>query len=65
MQCPNCDTPMDYMVVQKNILEFLGCVGCLGCIVSPLGCLLAPLAFFLPKDKYYLCPNCGHREKAK
>ena len=65
MQCPNCGTTMDYMVVRKNVLEFLGCIGCLGCLVSPLGCLLAPLAFFLPRDKYYLCPKCGHREPAK
>ncbi len=61
MNCPKCGTPMNYIEVRHNVLEYLGCVGCLGCLVTPLGCLLAPLAFFLPRSKYYLCPNCGYK----
>jgi ssDNA-binding Zn-finger/Zn-ribbon topoisomerase 1 len=65
MQCPNCGSTMDFIEMRRNVLEFLGCVGCVSCLVWPVGCLLAPLAFFLPKDKYYLCPKCGHKEPAK
>lgn len=65
MHCIRCGSLMNYVEVPQNILEFLGCVGCLGCLVAPLGCLLAPLAFFLPKSKYYKCPNCGYREPVK
>ncbi len=65
MDCPKCGTPMDYKEDQKNVLEFLGCAGCLGCLVSPLAWLLAPLAFFLPKTRYYRCPKCGAREPVR
>ncbi len=65
MNCPKCGATMQYIEKQKNVLEYFGCVGCLGCLVTPLGCLLAPLAFFLPKSKYYKCPNCGTEEPVK
>jgi ssDNA-binding Zn-finger/Zn-ribbon topoisomerase 1 len=65
MKCPKCGTLMNYIETRQNVLEYLGCVGCVGCLVTPLGCLLAPLAFFLPKSRYYLCPNCGTKEPVK
>jgi hypothetical protein len=56
---------MEYNEKRESVLEFLGCVGCVSCLASPMGCLLAPLAFFLPKKRYYICPKCGTKEHVK